>query len=286
METGWALFTQWAIRPTALSVVLGFAAFAVVLGPAEWFWGRRTRPRRGRRTDLLFWAFTPVVGKAATAATVTGLVAWLMTFTGRELDVTSTTGWGPVGRQPLWLQAIEAFVLADFIFYWTHRLFHTTRFWPFHAVHHSSARLDWLSSMRFHPVNDIASRVVQAVPLVLLGFAPVAVVCVIPVVVVFIVVTHADVPWTWGPLKHVLVSPVYHHWHHSSEPQALDKNFAGVLVLWDRMFGTWYLPADRRPSAYGVVGRRVPDGFLGLLAYPFRAVLPTRAAHPSRPLSD
>lgn len=270
MNPAWELFTRWAVWPTALSAVLGFVAFAVVLAPAEWFCGRRNGPRRGLRTDLLFWVFTPVVGKACTFAAVTAVVSALMSLTGRELDVTSAAGWGAVGRQPLWLQALEAVVLCDFIFYWLHRVFHTTRLWPVHAVHHSPEHLDWLSAMRFHPVNDVVSRVCQAVPLVLLGFAPVAVLAAVPVIVVFVVVTHADVPWTWGPLKHVFVSPVYHHWHHSSEPEALDTNFAGVLVLWDWLFGTKYLPADRLPAVYGVAGERTPTGFLGLLAYPFR----------------
>jgi sterol desaturase/sphingolipid hydroxylase (fatty acid hydroxylase superfamily) len=272
MDGCWPLFTRWAIWPTALSAVLGFVAFAAVLAPAEWVCGRGRRGR-GVRTDLLFWLFTPVVGKAATFAVVTGVVTWLMRLTGRELDVASTTGWGPVGAQPLWLQAVEALVLADLVFYWLHRLFHTTKLWPFHAVHHSSAHLDWLSSMRFHPVNDVISRVCQAVPLVLLGFAPAAVLCAVPIVVVFIVVTHANVPWTWGPLKHVFVSPVYHHWHHSSEPEAIDKNFAGVLVLWDLLFGTRYLPAGRRPSEYGVAGGGTPHGFVALLVYPFWVLL-------------
>jgi sterol desaturase/sphingolipid hydroxylase (fatty acid hydroxylase superfamily) len=271
MDPLWSQFTRWAVGPTVPAAALGFAVFAVVLGSIERAYGRPDRPRRGVHTDLLFWAFTPLVGKAATFAAVTAVVSWVLARSGRELDVTSADGWGPVGRQPLWLQSAEALVLADFIFYWTHRLFHTSRLWPAHAVHHSGERLDWLSSMRFHPINDVVSRLAQAVPLVLLGFAPVAVLWAVPVVVVFIVVTHADVPWTWGPLKSVLVSPVYHHWHHSSEPEARDKNFAGVLVLWDRLFGTRYMPAGRRPTAYGVAGGGPPDGFLGLLAYPFRA---------------
>jgi sterol desaturase/sphingolipid hydroxylase (fatty acid hydroxylase superfamily) len=272
MDVRWSLVTSWAVWPTALSAVLGFVVFAVILTPAERVWGRGG-PRRGRFTDLLFWAFTPTVGKAATFVTVTGLVAWMMALGGREFDVASTAGWGPVGRQPLWLQVIGAVALADLIFYWTHRVFHTTRLWPFHAVHHSPEHLDWLSSMRFHPVNDIVSRVCQAVPLVLLGFAPAAVLCAVPVVIVFIIVTHADVPWTWGPLRHVFVSPVYHHWHHSSEPEAIDKNFAGVLVLWDWLFGTRYMPAGRLPTEYGVAGGGTPNGFLALLVYPFRVLL-------------
>jgi sterol desaturase/sphingolipid hydroxylase (fatty acid hydroxylase superfamily) len=278
MDGWWPLLTWWSIWPTAVSAVVGFVAFAVVLSPAEWLYGRRAGPRRGRRTDLLFWAFTPVVGKAATFVAVTAVVSWLMALCGRELDVTSAAGWGPVGRLPLWAQTAGAVVLADLIFYWTHRLFHTSRLWPVHAVHHSPEHLDWLSSMRFHPVNDVVSRVCQAVPLVLLGFAPVAVLCAVPVVVAFIVVTHADVPWTWGPLKHVVVSPVYHHWHHSSDPEALDTNFAGVFVFWDWLFGTKYLPDGRLPAAYGVAGGGTPTGFLGLLVYPFRAALGRRGS--------
>src|SRR5207248_824483 len=103
--------------------------FAAVLVPVE----RLCRPsargatrRAGLRTDLLFWVFTPLVGKAATYAAVTAVVAGLMHLTERELDLFSTTGWGAVGRQPLWLQAVEVLVLADLIFYWIHRLFHTT----------------------------------------------------------------------------------------------------------------------------------------------------------------
>jgi sterol desaturase/sphingolipid hydroxylase (fatty acid hydroxylase superfamily) len=273
MEISWTQLTVWALRPTPLIAAMSFALLAAVLVPLEWFCrpvtgGTLRRP--GLRTDLLFWVFTPLVGKAATYAAVTAVVVGLMSLTGRELDPFSQTGWGAIGRQPVWLQAVEALVLADFIFYWTHRLFHTTRMWPFHAVHHSSEHLDWVSSMRFHPVNDIVSRVFQAVPLVLLGFAPAAVVCAIPVVVIFIVVTHADVPWTWGPLRIVFVSPVYHHWHHSTEPEAVDKNFAGVFVFWDWLFGTRYLPSDRRPERYGVFDKGMPRGFLGLLVYPFR----------------
>lgn len=89
-------------------------------------------------------------------------------------------------------------------------------------------------------------------------------------VVVFIVVTHANLPWTWGP-RRVFVSPVYHHWHHSTDPAAVDRNFAGVLVLWDWLFGTPYLPAGKPPQGYGVAGGGVPEGPAGLLAYPVRA---------------
>jgi sterol desaturase/sphingolipid hydroxylase (fatty acid hydroxylase superfamily) len=66
-------------------------------------------------------------------------------------------GYGPLSRQPIWLQATQIYLLVDFTGYWTHRLFHTGNWWPFHAVHHSSEDLDWLGSLRVHPVNDLVN---------------------------------------------------------------------------------------------------------------------------------
>jgi sterol desaturase/sphingolipid hydroxylase (fatty acid hydroxylase superfamily) len=271
MDFTWSELAEWAARPTPIVLAVAVLAFACVLSPLERLWPARRQPirRRGFWTDVVFWAFTPLVGKLITFTVVTAVVAGLFSWFGRSFSLISTEGWGPIGRQPLWLQAIEVLILADLIFYWAHRAFHGRRLWPFHLVHHSNTHMDWLTSMRFHPVNDVISRTCQAIPLVLLGFAPAAVMCMIPVVVIFIVVTHANVPWTWGPLRYVLVSPVYHHWHHSTDDAALDKNFAGVLVLWDWMFGTLYLPKGRRPHSYGVLDRGVPTGPVGLLAYPF-----------------
>ena len=276
MDITWACLAEWAARPTPVVTAVAFLAFALVLSPLERLWpAAPAQPvrRKGFWTDLAFWVFTPLVGKALTFVVVTAVATVLFALMGREFSLTSTEGWGPVGRQPLWLQAIEVLFLADLIFYWAHRGFHATRLWPFHAVHHSPTEMDWLTSMRFHPVNDVISRTCQAVPLVLLGFAPAAVMCAIPVVVAFIVITHANLPWTWGPFKYVFVSPVYHHWHHSTDAKAVDKNFAGALVVWDWLFGTMYLPADRRPREFGVLGGRMPAGLVGLLAHPFRALV-------------
>jgi sterol desaturase/sphingolipid hydroxylase (fatty acid hydroxylase superfamily) len=82
---------------------------------------------------------------------------------------------------------------------------------------------------------------------------------------------HANVGWSFGPLRGVIVSPTYHRWHHSAEPEALDKNFAGLFTLWDRVFGTFYMPEDRRPTTFGVVGHAPPAAFLPQLVYPFRS---------------
>ncbi len=109
-----------------------------------------------------------------------------------------------------------------------------------------------------------------ALSLLLLGFDPLVFAVVAPVTTLYAILLHADVPWTFGPLRHVLASPVFHRWHHSSEPEARDKNFAGFLPLWDHLFGTFYMPAVDRPIAVGTPNDPVPAGFWKQLVYRFR----------------
>jgi sterol desaturase/sphingolipid hydroxylase (fatty acid hydroxylase superfamily) len=92
--------------------------------------------------------------------------------TGDELKAHRYHGFGPVAAQPVWLQAIGIYLLADFLGYWIHRLFHTGALWPFHAVHHSSEDLDWLSAVRVHPVNEAVDKIAPAVPIPFLGLDP------------------------------------------------------------------------------------------------------------------
>jgi sterol desaturase/sphingolipid hydroxylase (fatty acid hydroxylase superfamily) len=76
----------------------------------------------------------------------------------------------------------------------------------------------------------------------------------------------------------VIASPVYHRWHHSAAPAAINKNFAGLFPFWDRVFGTLHLPKDRQPTTFGVVGDAPPAAFLPQLFYPFRAPRTASAA--------
>ena len=77
---------------------------------------------------------------------------------------------------------------------------------------------------------------------------------------------HANLNWTFGPLKSVLVSPVFHRWHHADS--VCDKNFASTFSLWDRMFGTWYMPAGALPGGYGIDDAAMPEGLLAQTIYP------------------
>lgn len=264
-----------------IQLIAGFLVLTLIFWFIEFFWpslpGRR-RLRHGFRTDVLYWMFTPLVTKAVTRIAVLIVLVPLFLLLGRSLDREAVVaGYGPIVSLPSWLQVVLILVGGDFIGYWTHRWFHSRRLWRFHAVHHSSKEVDWLSSVRLHPVNDAASRICQAVPFVLLGFSPTVVAAYVPFLTFYAILLHANVSWTFGPLRYVLASPTFHRWHHTKEDEAIDKNFAGLLPIFDLLFGTFYLPVDRRPTVFGVHDDSVPDGLWGQLAYPFRGDHPSGA---------
>ena len=138
--------------------------------------------RRGFWTDLAYWAFTPLVTKTITRVCVfIAIVPVALLAYGKVDKELLLNGFGPASRLPLWLQAVLILGSSDLVGYWMHRAFHGARLWRFHAVHHSSVDLDWLSAVRLHPVNDALMRIAGALPLLALGFAPVAIAGIAPV---------------------------------------------------------------------------------------------------------
>ncbi len=178
-------------------------------------------------------------------------------------------GFGPLGELHLGWQAAIVYVVYDFCSYWQHRLFHTPAFWNIHAVHHSSTELDWLSATRFHPLNELAVQLVCVTPLMLMGISPLAFLLLAPFTGAYAVLLHANLDWDFGPLRYVIASPRFHRWHHTSQEEGRDRNFAGGLPLWDILFGTFYLPKGARPQRFGI-SEPMPEGFIPQLLYPFR----------------
>jgi sterol desaturase/sphingolipid hydroxylase (fatty acid hydroxylase superfamily) len=261
------------MTPTIVSVAISFAVLCAVFRLLDLTRPRERRTallRRGFWTDLFYWAFTPFVTRVVTRVSVLLVavpVAYLL-YGQVDRDLIQN-GFGPLSRLPLAVQAVVILLVADFFGYWGHRLFHTARLWPFHAIHHSSKDLDWLSSVRLHPVNDVLMGVLSTIPVLALGFKPVAVAALLPVITLLSIVVHANVDWDWGPLRRVIASPRFHRWHHTDETEARDKNFAGMFPLWDVLFGTYFMPRDRMPVRFGT-DTPVPDGLIGQLLFPFR----------------
>lgn len=175
-----------------------------------------------------------------------------------------------VATQPVWLQFVEILLVVDFTTYWVHRAFHQVPLlWNFHAIHHSSLQMDWLAGSRMHLVDVLVTRAAGFLPVFVLGFSPAALYAYLAFVSIHAVYIHANVRWRWPVLRWVIATPEYHHWHHSSEDEGLDRNFAGFLPLWDVVFRTAHLPG-RWPQRYGTVHFQPPEDYLGQLLYPFR----------------
>ncbi len=263
-----------AVVRLAVGLVVLSVVFAVVERRGRNDRGRR-RSGRALRTDLAWWFFVGTIGQWLTRAGIVVVVVLTAAPFAGSLDGDVIRAWTTrqtvLSNQPGALQAVEVVVLVDFLGYWLHRAFH--RFgpaWRVHAVHHSSTELTWLSAVRVHPINDAVPNMLGAIVLVLAGFDITTLAVAVPFFTLYAITVHGDLTWTYGPLRHVIASPVFHRWHHTTEEQGLNKNFAGLLPLWDRLFGTLHLPVDQRPSAFGVLGTPVPEGFWPQLTFPFR----------------
>lgn len=254
-----------------IAFVLTLLVLALVMRAIERRWGLpRTWQRRGTLTDLVYWLVVPVISKltgvVAFAIAAIGL-SWIVgTSVEGALSYEARASW--FADQPLALQIVLVLVVGDLVGYWAHRAFHTGALWRFHAVHHSSRDLDWLSAVRVHPVNDVLQRALQAIPVLAAGFDPRVVAAYVPFLALYAILLHANVTWTFGPLRYVIASPAFHRWHHTREDAGLDTNFAGLFPIWDLMFGTFHLPA-RPPQRFGV-RESIPDGFVGQMLWPFR----------------
>jgi sterol desaturase/sphingolipid hydroxylase (fatty acid hydroxylase superfamily) len=246
---------------SALFCVLEWA-FPSVAGQPSW--------RRNSRVDLLYWFCTPLVSRAISKAVAAAGVIVALAALGRHIGPEAARGFGPVLHQPQWVIVLEMLLLGDVIGYWTHRWFHGAGLWEFHAVHHSSTQLDWLSAVRVHPINDAVSKLVLAVALACLGFPLPALAAYVPFLTFYAILLHANVNWSFGPLRYVIASPLFHRWHHTTEEEGLDKNFAPLFPFVDLLFGTFYMPQGESPSRFGMNGTRVPETFHGQLLFPFR----------------
>jgi sterol desaturase/sphingolipid hydroxylase (fatty acid hydroxylase superfamily) len=252
----------------------GFLVLAPLCALAQHFFPDRTAPPvldRSRRIDWLYWLITPLfTGVITRAATLTFAATIALALDGRIDPRTLLTTFharSPIGEQPLWLQAIEALLIADFLSYWSHRIRHRGLLWKFHAVHHSPKQLDWLAAARMHPLDDLLDNVVVGLPILVLGFDPIVFLSLDPLLLLHTLYLHMGVRWDLGPLRYVIASPAFHRWHHAADEDAVDRNFAGVLSLWDVLFGTFRLPRVS-PQAFGTPHTEVPETLRGQLWEP------------------
>jgi len=141
------------------------------------------------------------------------------------------------------------FLLVDFVYYWRHRLEHAIpALWAEHSVHHSSEEFNFSTALRLPWVTPLFGWL-AFVPLVLLGFSPLHVFIALQLNLMFQYFVHSDTIGKLGFVEHYFNTPANHRVHHASNAEYIDRNFAGVFIFWDRMFGT-YAEENAKP-VYG-----------------------------------
>jgi sterol desaturase/sphingolipid hydroxylase (fatty acid hydroxylase superfamily) len=184
------------------------------------------------------------------AAVVAGGIAITSTWASRttagrmwDRRVVRDLGKGPA--------ALAAAVLGwDFIYYWNHRFMHESRYmWAIHVVHHSSERYNLSTALR-QPVADALGTFVPYSLLALLGIRPELIAQARGINLLYQYWIHTDTIADLGPLEEVVNSPSHHRVHHGSNRQYLDRNHGSILIVWDRLFGTFEREKD--PVVYGL----------------------------------
>jgi sterol desaturase/sphingolipid hydroxylase (fatty acid hydroxylase superfamily) len=225
--------------------------------------------RKGWPTDLGFYFLNGLVVKAALVFPMAA-IAWALR---RGVpDAVHLT----FAEIPLWARLAAALVMGEVGFYWGHRWTHQVPLlWRFHSIHHSSQEIDWLVNTKGHPIDVMFTRLCGFVPMYALGLAQPLVgtrIDIVPMLVLLIGTTwgyviHANVRWRFGPLEWLIATPHFHHWHHTND-EHVDRNYASMLPIMDKLFGTAYLPAKQWPPVYGIHGH-MPKGLVGQLLNPF-----------------
>lgn len=182
---------------------------------------------------------------------------------------------------PAAVTVVAAFLLSDFL-NWSHHLVrhHVKVFWHFHVIHHSQRQMNLFTDLRVHSVEYLIAQSIMFIPLFMIPLSHPTIMGYGAVMMWYTRLIHANVRTSFGPLKHVLVTPQYHRVHHSIELRHRDRNFGVILTVWDRLFGTMYPHFDEYPETgvdevdFSLPDRLTPKAWLGSfwtqLAYPFR----------------
>jgi len=260
--------------------LLNLIGYSAVFIPLERLFARRPEQpifRSGWRTDLTYFFVSSLLVQVTTLLTMRPAMVFFQWAANPGLQA-----W--VAKNPFVLQFAGILVLTDLTQYWVHRSFHSIpTLWRFHAVHHSDDTMDWLAGSRLHLADVAVTRGLSYIPVYLLGFAEAPVFAYVAFVSVQATFIHANVRFEFGPLKWVLATPQFHHWHHGAEPEAIDKNFAVHLPVLDYLFGTFFLPKNRWPLSYGLAeDQPLPAGYLRQLLHPFVPERPRESGDPAK----
>lgn len=269
----------WLGAPATLSVTTGVGLLAVAVAELRWpyrdGWGRS---HGDVATDLLH-AFVSGVGTTRLVRPLVALVGAL--GAGALSRAVGATLWPT--SWPYVAQLALALVIAELPQYWLHRWQHEhDALWRFHATHHSAPRLYFLNAARFHPLDLGLVYFVGYLPLIALGCPEETIMLFALFDAVFGMLQHCNVDVRLGWMNKIFSMAEAHRWHHSRTIREANTNYGSNLIVWDLVFGTFFLPADREPpEAIGIADMPAfPTDYVGQLASPFRWRTLPRATPP------
>ncbi len=191
----------------------------------------------------------------------------------RSVDsVTEMSRHGYIAAWPIGLQLLLSLLTHDVYIYWFHRLQHRNKWlWRIHEAHHSARSVDWLSGARSHALEILINQTIEFTPLVLLGANPKVILLKGMIDAIWGMYIHSNINMRTGPLRYLINGPEMHRWHHATDGEAHNRNFATKFAVWDWIFGTAFLPERRKPTAYGLGRLRFPRNYFLQQLFAFRA---------------
>lgn len=174
---------------------------------------------------------------------------------------------------PFIFQVFLGLLLLDTKLYIRHRFTHKFM-WRTHSVHHTAEEINWLTGYRLHPFEIIVDIAFSIPFMHILGFDGNGIAVASSIMLVFNLFTHANLNLEYpGFMRYCLSSPNFHRWHHAKfEKEAFNKNFSVIFPFIDLVFGTFYHPAGKLPSAFGILQKptaaKIKQNLLGYLIYP------------------
>jgi sterol desaturase/sphingolipid hydroxylase (fatty acid hydroxylase superfamily) len=227
-------------------ILLGMAPIFLTLIVVEaWYWHKR-RPDNYKLIDTIANGALALMHQGADAIAWTLVIGvYYLVYQHRVFDL------------PASVWTIVALVIAqDFFYYWFHRASHRIRWlWASHVTHHSSERLNLSTAFRQSLTYPISGMWLFWLPLAWLGFEPTNIIAVVAINLGFQFFVHTQAIGRLGWIEGIINTPSTHRVHHARNPKYIDRNYAGVLVIWDKMFGTFVDEDPAVPCDYGIIGQ-------------------------------
>lgn len=226
---------------TLLAVPLYLLAIMIELVAVRYWHRKGEFETRDALTSLLMGTGNVVAGLLLGFVSVTALL-WVWQFRFFDLGLH-------------WWVFVAAFIFDDLRYYWYHRIAHRVRWvWAEHVNHHSSQHYNLTTALRQSWTGQITGMFILQVPLVLLGFHPAVIAFVYGFNLIYQFWIHTEaIGKMWKPVDLIFNTPSHHRVHHATNPRYLDANFAGTLIIWDRLFGTFVEELPEDMPRYGIV---------------------------------